>query len=131
MDREEFSNLIKKLDGLLATAATHYMKNYQGDILIDHQKIVERLEEKGEVEFYVAKYHFDTEAKFELVFERDTLQARAEARKMEWGDWTILVKVVGHDLEATFTKTREEADEFPFERLYGWTRNSDYTYTTR
>lgn len=129
MDKE-FSIPIKRLDGLLATAATHYMKNFQGDILIDHQKIVERLEGKGEVEFYVAKHHFDTEAKFELAF-GGTLQSRAEARKRKWGDWTILVKVVGKDLEATFTKTREEADDFPFERLFGWNKVSDYTYTTR
>ena len=130
MDRQGFSILIKRLDGLLATAATHYMKRFQGDILIDHQTIVERLEGKGEVEFYIAKHHFDTEAWFELEF-GGTLQARAEARKRQWGDWTILVKVAGKDLEATFTKTREEADDFPFERLFGWNKVSDYTYTTR
>lgn len=129
MDKE-ISILIKKLDGLLATAATHYMKDFQGDILIDHQKIVERLKGNGEVEFYVAKHHFDTEAMSELEF-GSTLQSRAEARKRQWGDWTILVKVAGINLEAIFTKTREEADDFPFERLFGWTKVSDYTYTTR
>lgn len=114
---------IKQVNFLLAAIATHYMECDQGDILYDQATIINRLEELGEVELYVARCHFDTEARFQQFPEvTNVAQARAEARMQHWGEWTILLKVVSPDeIHAIIEKTREDAKDFPFLRLYSWT----------
>lgn len=124
---------IKQVNFLLAAIATHYMECDQGDILYDQVSIIERLEELGEVELYVARCHFDTEARFQPYSEVTNVeQARAEARMQHWGEWTILLEVLSPDeIRATFTKTIETAKEFPFERLYSWNKVSDNVFSSK
>ena len=114
---------IKQVNFLLAAIASHYMECNQGDILYDQTTIINRLEELGEVELYVSRYHFDTEERFQEYPEVTNVeQARAEARQRHWGEWTILLKVVSPDeIRAIIEKTREDAKDFPFLRLYSWT----------
>lgn len=122
-----------QLNLFLGAIASHYMECHQGDILYDHTTIIERLEELGEVELYVARFHFDTEARFQPYPEVTNVeQARAEARKQHWGEWTILLEVLSPDeIRATFTKTIETAKEFPFERLYSWNKVSDNVFSSK
>lgn len=124
---------IMQLNLFLGAIATHYMESNQGDILYDHATIIERLEELGEVELYVARFHFDTEARFQPYPEVTNVeQARAEARMQHWGEWTILLEVLSPDeIRATFTKTIETAKEFPFERLYPWNKVSDNVFSSK
>ena len=125
---------IMQVNFLLAAIATHYMERNQGDILYDHATIINRLEELGEVELYVARYHFDTEARFQSYPEVTNVeQARAEARERHWGEWTILLEALSPDeIRATFTKTIETAKEFPFDRLYpSWNKVSDNVFDSK
>lgn len=119
---------IKQVNFLLAAIASHYMERNQGDILYDQTTIINRLEELGEVELYVARCHFDTEARFQPYPEvTNVAQARAEARMKKWGEWTILLKVVSPDeIHAIIEKTREDAKDFPFLRLYSWTEVENF-----
>lgn len=124
---------IKQVNFLLAAIASHYMECDQGDILYDQCSIIERLEELGEVELYVARCHFDTEARFQQFPEVTNVeQARAEARMRHWAEWTILLEVLSPDeIRATFTKSIETAKEFPFERLYSWVALSDNVFSSK
>lgn len=129
MKREQ----IKQVNFLLAAIASHYMECDQGDILYDQSTIINRLEELGEVELYVARCHFDTEARFQEYPEvTNVAQARAEARMQHWAEWTILLELLSPDeIRATFTKSIETAKEFPFERLYSWKKVSNNVFSSK
>lgn len=100
---------IKQVNFLLAAIATHYMECDQGRILYAQSTIINRLEELGEVELYVAHCHFDV------------AQARAEARMKKCGEWTITLKVIAEDeIFAIIKKTKNDAKAFPFDRLFSW-----------
>ena len=124
---------IFQVNFLLGAIASHYMERNHGDILYDQATIINRLEELGEVELYVAEYHFDTEARFQPYPEVTNVeQARAEARKQHWGEWTILLEVLSPDeIRATFTKTIETAKEFPFDRIDTWKKVSDNVFDSK
>lgn len=112
---------IKQVNFLLAAIASHYMESFQGDILYDQLAIVERLEELGEIELYIGTRHFDTEIRFQhdgMTVE----QARERAHSDHWADWTITLMAISPDeIRAIIEKTREDAKDFPFLRLYSWT----------
>ena len=129
MKREQ----IKQVNFLLAAIASHYMECDQGDILYDQATIINRLEELGEVELYVARCHFDTESRFQEYPEvTNVAQARSEARMQHWAEWTILLEALSPDeIRATFTKSIETAKEFPFERLYSWNKVSDDVFSSK
>lgn len=124
---------IKQVNFLLAAIASHYMEIDQGDILYDQATIINRLEDLGEVELYVARCHFDTEARFQQYPEvTNVAQARAEARHSHWGEWTILLETLSPDeIRATFTKSIETAKEFPFDRIYSWNKVSDNVFVSK
>jgi hypothetical protein len=124
---------IKQVNFLLAAIASNYMECNQGDILYDQTTIINRLEELGEVELYVSRYHFDTEERFQEYPEVTNVeQARAEARQQHWGEWTILLEALSPDeIRATFTKSIETAKEFPFDRLYSWVALSDNVFSSK
>lgn len=116
-------DLISNIDTFLAQIATHYMKGFQGDILHDHQTIMERLENQSEIECYVAEKHFDTEKRFEYenndgyVSRECTDKARQEARKQHWGEYIIRLSIVYDELHATIEKRDEKVPPFPLERF--------------
>lgn len=107
----------------LAQIATHYMEGFQGDILFDHQTIMERLENQSEIECYVAKKHFDTEKRFEYenndgyVSRECTDKARQEARKQHWGEYIIRLYIAYDKLHATIEKRDENVPPFPLCRF--------------
>lgn len=86
-------NTIQKVNFFLATLASRYMKQHQGDILIDQQGIIETLEQNGEIELYVAENHFDTERRFQYEPYNTVEQARQNARDRHWGEYNVLIKV--------------------------------------
>lgn len=108
---------INTLDMFLHILASHYMTSFQGDILIDHQTIVDRLEQNGEIECYLAKSHFDTEKRFEYDGHTSVLAAREEAKKKHWGDYTILLKKDKDSLIVSIKKSTEDAPNFPIDRI--------------
>lgn len=116
-------DLISHIDIFLAQIATHYMEGFQGDILIDHRTIMERLENQSEIELYVAKKHFDTEKRFEYENNDDNVsrectdKARQEARKQHWGEYIIRLSIAYDELHATIEKRDEKVPPFPLERF--------------
>lgn len=114
-------NTIKKVNFFLAELA-NYMRRHAGDILIDHQTIMQRLETRGEIELYLAKMHFDTEKRFEDIVDGTTEQGRQEARRQKWGEWNILLKVDGQTskLSIVVEKMRDDAPD------YDWTTTNLY-----
>lgn len=103
----------KKVDFFLAQLA-NYMKLHSGDILIDHNVIMSRLETRGEIELYLAKMHFDTEKRFEDIVDGTTEEGRQEARRQKWGEWNILLKVNDktQNLEIVVEKMRDDAPDY-------------------
>lgn len=117
------NSMIKQVNFMLAAVASNYMESFQGDILYDQVSIISTLDRRGEIELYVGKSHFDTENRFVNAYKASIDEARKQARKDGWADWVILLRKVGeYSLTATFTKERDDAKEFPFERLYTWER---------
>ena len=116
-------DLISHIDLFLAQIATHYMVGFQGDILLDHQTIMERLENQSEIECYVAKTHFDTEKRFEYENNDDNVsrectdKARQEARKQHWGEYIIRLSIAYDELHATIEKRDRNVPPFPLERF--------------
>jgi len=114
-----YDESIRKVNRILATIATHYMNSYQGDILLDHFNIIKRLEERGEIELYVAQSHFDTEIRFEYGG-RTTEEARDDARNhSHWGDYVITLTnkngKIGFGIESS--STNKMLPDFPMDRL--------------
>lgn len=112
---------IQKVNFFLAQLA-NYMKMHAGDILIDHNVIMNRLETRGEIELYLAKMHFDTEKRFEDIVNGTTTEGRQEARRQKWGEWNILLKVNDKTskLEIVVEKMRDDAAD------YEWTTTNLY-----
>jgi hypothetical protein len=113
--------LLKKFNFFLAAIANRMMKQHQGDILIDHQAMVQRIEETGEIELYVAAQHFDTEIRFQYPFNdgtpRTIAEARQNARELQWGEYNILIKVDGDKLLAWVDKRPNSELRFPIEDM--------------
>lgn len=113
--------LIRKFNFFLAVIANRMMRQHQGDILIDHQSMLERLKTNGEIELYVAPQHFDTEIRFQYPFDNGTdrtvADARQNAREHSWGDYNILIKVDGNNLSAWVEKKPDTELRFPIEDM--------------
>lgn len=111
----------QKVNFFLAQLA-NYMRMHAGDILIDHNTIMDRLETRGEIELYLAKMHFDTEKRFEDIVDGTTEQGRQEARRQKWGEWNILLKVDDQASKVTIVveKMRDDAPD------YDWTTTNLY-----
>jgi len=108
-----------KLDQLLAVFAYNYMKQHQGDIIIDHRNIFKTLEKNGEIEVYLSKFHFDTENRFRFGDdEMPVEQARENARKQKWGEYIIKIKIDNHRLLLEIEMGRDDADTFPLDRMW-------------
>lgn len=107
---------------LFLSQLANYMRMHAGDILIDHNVIMNRLETRGEIELYLAKMHFDTEKRFEDIVDGTTEEGRQEARRQKWGEWNILLKVDDrtHKLEIVVEKMRDDAPD------YDWTTTNLY-----
>jgi transcription initiation factor IIF auxiliary subunit len=110
-------NTIQKVNFFLATLASRYMKQHQGDILIDQQGIIETLEQNGEIELYVAKNHFDTERRFQYEPYNTVEQARQNAREKHWGEYNILIKVNDGKLIVSVEQGTNPKN-FPMEQMY-------------
>ena len=108
---------IQKVNFFLATLASRYMKHHQGDILIDQQGIIETLEENGEIELYVAEYHFDTERRFQYEPYNTVEQARQNARNHHWGEYNVLIKVKDGKLIVSVEQGTNPKN-FPMEQMY-------------
>jgi hypothetical protein len=108
---------IQKVNFFLATLASRYMKQHQGDILIDQQGIIETLEQNGEIELYVAKNHFDTERRFQYEPYNTVEQARQNAREKHWGEYNILIKVNDGKLIVSVEQGTNPKN-FPMEQMY-------------
>lgn len=110
------TNLTRQLNHFLHVLASFYMDSFQGDILLDHQTIVECLDTNGEVECYVHKEHFDTEKRFE--FNNKTRdEARQYAREHKWGQYNIMLRVEDDKLVVSIQKTADNVPNFPISRL--------------
>jgi transcription initiation factor IIF auxiliary subunit len=110
-------NTIQKVNFFLATLASRYMKQHQGDILIDQQGIIETLEQNGEIELYVAENHFDTERRFQYEPYNTVEQARQNAREKHWGEYNILIKVNDGKLIVSVEQGTNPKN-FPMEQMY-------------
>jgi hypothetical protein len=108
---------IQKVNFFLATLASRYMKQHQGDILIDQQGIIETLEQNGEIELYVAKNHFDTERRFQYEPYNTVEQARQNAREKHWGEYNVLIKVNDGKLIVSVEQGTNPKN-FPMEQMY-------------
>lgn len=113
--------LKRKLNFILSVIANKMMKEFQGDILIDHQTIIERLEEKGEIELYISPQHFDTEVRFQYPksdgTERTVEEARQNEREHQWGDYRLLIKIDGDSLRCWVEKKPNTELRFPIEDM--------------
>ena len=110
-------NTIQKVNFFLATLASRYMKQHQGDILIDQQGIIETLEQNGEIELYVAENHFDTERRFQYEPYNTVEQARQNAREKHWGEYNVLIKVNDGKLIVSVEQGTNPKN-FPMEQMY-------------
>lgn len=108
---------IQKVNFFLATLASRYMKQHQGDILIDQQGIIETLEQNGEIELYVAENHFDTERRFQYEPYITVEQARQNARNQRWGEYNVLIKIKGNKLVVSVEQGTNPKN-FPMEQMY-------------
>lgn len=112
-------NIQRKIDTFLACIASRYMEHHQGDILIDHDTIIDTLDERGEIELYVAKMHFDTEERFRWDKpngeKMSVEEGRQNARKQKWGEIIVTLKVEGGRLKVGVEVAREDAKTFPSE----------------
>ena len=109
--------LLKKFNFFLAVIANRMMKQHQGDILIDHQSMVERIEETGEIELYVDTMHFDTEIRFQYDDTMSIADGRKEAREKHWGAYNILLKFDGEKILAWVEKRENTDVRFPIEDM--------------
>lgn len=110
-------NTIQKVNFFLATLASRYMKQHQGDILIDQQGIIETLEQNGEIELYVAENHFDTERRFQYEPNNTVEQARQDARNHHWGEYNVLIKIKDNKLIVSVEQGTNPKN-FPMEQMY-------------
>jgi len=110
-------NTIQKVNFFLATLASRYMKQHQGDILIDQQGIIETLEQNGEIELYVAENHFDTERRFQYEPYNTVEQARQNAREKHWGEYNVLIKIKDDKLIVSVEQGNNPKN-FPMEQMY-------------
>lgn len=115
----------QKIDNFLACIASRYMEHYQGDILIDHKTIIGTLDERGEIELYVAKMHFDTEERFRWDNPNgekiSVEEGRQNARKQKWGEIIVTLKVEDGKLKVGVEVARKDSKEFPSD----WLRDVD------
>ena len=115
MDR----SIREKIDRFLACIASRYMEHHQGDILIDHDTIIDTLDERGEIELYVAKCHFDTEERFRWDKpngeKMSVEEGRQNARKQKWGEIIVTLKVEDGKLKVGVEVAREDFKPFPSE----------------
>ena len=113
---------IQKINFFLATLASRYMKQHQGDILIDQQGIIETLEQNGEIELYVAENHFDTERRFQYEPYNTVEQARQNARDRHWGEYNVLIKIKGNKIKGyklvVSVEQGTNPKNFPMEQMY-------------
>lgn len=109
--------LNRKFNFFLAVIANRMMEHHQGDILIDHEAMMERIAETGEIEFYVDRQHFDTEIRFQYDDTMSIADGRKKAREKHWGAYNILLKFKNNTIQAWVEK-REGTDlRFPIEDM--------------
>lgn len=109
--------LNRKFNFFLAVIANRMMEHHQGDILIDHEAMMERIAETGEIELYVDRQHFDTEIRFQYDDTMSIADGRKEAREKHWGAYNILLKFKNNTIQAWVEK-REGTDlRFPIEDM--------------
>lgn len=123
-------NLIRNFNFFLSVIANGIMVRFQGDILIDHQSMIECLDENGEIELYVNPYHFDTEKRFQHKKNDGTMvsveEARECAREMGWGDYNILLKVKDGKLCAWVDKRNGTNVRFPIRDMESYVEFVEY-----
>lgn len=120
--------LNRKFNFFLAVIANRMMERHQGDILIDHEAMMERIAETGEIELYVDRQHFDTEIRFQYDDTMSIADGRKEAREKHWGAYNILLKfdTIANKIYAYVDKREGTDVRFPIEDMENYVEFVNY-----